>query len=173
MPKRCPPGVLCIENITVCCLTMLLFILFYLFFSNHTSSTNFSDKFKMLTQSDLMDDKSVTNMYVNIPTQRSGSCFKQVGIAKNNNNTASIILPIMGKQLIASRNTWQYYAMSDQNNSIRLPMSFKGKNCMDEYGCDELTTGDTVYIEGYDDVFFVTIYERNQYSYNNIITSSL
>ena len=28
---------------------------------------------------------------------------------------------------------------SDTNNSIRLPISFNGKSCTDDYGCEELT----------------------------------
>ena len=62
--------------------------------------------------------------------------FSQMGILTSTNTTpnGNIILPIMGKQLITSRNNWQYYAMSDQNNSIKIPLSFNGKSCMDEYG---------------------------------------
>ena len=34
-----------------------------------------------------------------------------------------------------------------------------------EYGCDELMSGDTVYVEGYNDAFKVTIYENSQPRY--------
>ena len=35
--------------------------------------------------------------------------------------------------------------------------------------CDELTSGDTVYVEGYNDAFKVTIYENSQPRYIPIL----
>ena len=51
--------------------------------------------------------------------------------------------------------------MSDKNSHIKLPISQNGKSCTNEYGCDSLCNGDTVYIEGYNDAFKATIYENN------------
>ena len=34
MPKKCPPGVICIENITIIFLIITLFIISYLFYAN-------------------------------------------------------------------------------------------------------------------------------------------
>ena len=51
--------------------------------------------------------------------------------------------------------------MSDQNNSIKLPISNNGKSCTSEYGCDNLYNGDNVYVEGYNDAFKVTMYDNN------------
>jgi len=36
---------------------------------------------------------------------------------------------------------------------------------MNEYGCDELFNGDKVYVEGYKDVFVVSIYENSSPRY--------
>jgi hypothetical protein len=50
--------------------------------------------------------------------------------------------------------------MSDKNNSVKLPISFKKKSCTSEYGCDNIYNGDTVYVEGYKDAFQATIYDN-------------
>ena len=40
-----------------------------------------------------------------------------------------------------------------------------GKSCTNEYGCDELSNGDKIYVEGYNNVFNVTIYENSIFTY--------
>ena len=37
--------------------------------------------------------------------------------------------------------------MSDQNNSIKLPINRNGRSCTNEYGCDCLFNGDSVYVD--------------------------
>lgn len=66
---------------------------------------------------------------------------------------------------MANRNKWQYYTMSDKYHSIRLPISVGGKNASSEYGCDEVGNGDTVYVEGYNAPFRVTLYEKQHFNY--------
>ena len=102
-------------------------------------------------------------MPVNIPTQagHTNSAPTQVGLLKGGGE----ILPLMGNQLITSRDTWNFYAVSNQRNQVRLPISYKGKSCTSEYGCDNLSTGDTVYVEGYDQVFNVTMYDKQPLRY--------
>ena len=67
----------------------------------------------------------------------------------------------MGRPLHTNRNKWQYYTISDQNQGIKLPVSRNGRSCTNEYGCDDLFNGDTIYVEGYKDAFKVTIYENS------------
>ena len=50
-------------------------------------------------------------------------------------------------------------------NNVKLPVSRNGRSCTNEYGCDDLFNGDTVYIEGYNDSFKVTIYDNYQPRY--------
>ena len=59
--------------------------------------------------------------------------------------------------------------MNDKSNAIKLPMSHNGKSCTNEYGCDELSSGDTVYVEGYNEAFKVTIYENSHPRYIPIL----
>ena len=44
---------------------------------------------------------------------------------------------------------------------IKLPLTYKGRSCTNEYGCDKLYNGDTVYVEGYNDAFKTTVYEND------------
>jgi len=41
----------------------------------------------------------------------------------------------------------------------------KGKSGLDEYGVDEVFDGDTVYVEGYEDVFKMTKYDNGTMRY--------
>ena len=34
--------------------------------------------------------------------------------------------------------------MSDQNNSVKLPIRYKSRDCQDEFGCEEIYDGDLV-----------------------------
>ena len=50
--------------------------------------------------------------------------------------------------------------MNDSNNQLKLPVSYKSKSCTSEYGCDEISNGDTVYVDGIDATFQATIYDN-------------
>ena len=108
-------------------------------------------------------------MPINVPTNIGfipQATYMQVGILSPlHDKTEHKILPLMGRPLFANRDKWQYYSMSDQNNSIRLPIIKNRKNCTDEYGCDMLSDGDLVYVEGYNQMFKVTLYQNNTMRY--------
>ena len=76
-----------------------------------------------------------------------------------------MILPLMGKPLFTNRDKWNYYTMTDKNNMIKLPITYKGKSCTNEYGSDKIYNGDTVYVEGYNDAFKCTIYDNDVMRY--------
>jgi len=101
---------------------------------------------------------------INVQTRGVNTAYRQVGILTRINGVETI-LPIMGRPLHVNRNKWQYYTMSDKNNSVKLPISVKGKSCTTEYGCDCLFNGDSVYVEGYNDAFKVTMYDNDSPQY--------
>lgn len=101
---------------------------------------------------------------INIPTQGPRTQWKQVGILTRLNGEETI-LPLMGRPLYSNRQKWQFYTLSDKNNSVKLPISKNGKSCTGNYGCDELFNGDSVFVEGYNDAFKATIYENNTPEY--------
>ena len=98
---------------------------------------------------------------INIRTQGppANTNYRQVGLLTRVNGKETI-LPLMGPPLQKNRDKWQFYTMSDKNNSVKLPISFKKKSCTSEYGCDNIYNGDTVYVEGYKDAFQATIYDN-------------
>jgi len=191
MSKKCPPGVICVESMTMSCIIIIIIILcFYLYKLNGTNTVFVEQKYNSIVSTvptvptvptiynndillnpytpPLRNDYLVNNSNVrggipiNIPTQGTGTEYRQVGILTDGNDT---ILPLMGRPLIASRDTWNFYCMNDKNNAIKLPISNRGKSCMKEHGCDNLYDGDTVYIEGYNKVFKVTLYDNDLHRY--------
>ena len=96
---------------------------------------------------------------ININTRAVDTNYRQVGILKRMNGP-EMILPLMGRPLYVGRDKWQYYTMSDSNNQIKLPVSFKSRSCTNEYGCDEISNGDTIYVDGIDATFQTTIYDN-------------
>lgn len=194
MPKRCPPGVICIENITI--IFALLIVCGVLVFMNMKTRTNNiiikeqqhstgifpqqgygfsnleSDVLMNPYNAPLKDNRvnPIGNLDprgtpINIPTQGVTTSYRQVGILTRLNGDGENILPLMGKPLITSRDKWNYYTMTDKNNMIKLPITHKGKSGTSEYGCDSLYNGDTIYVEGYNDAFKVTMYENNTMQY--------
>jgi len=100
---------------------------------------------------------------INIPTQSTNSNYGQMGVLTRENGKETI-LPLMGRVLMSNRSKYQYYTISDKSN-VKLPIYNKNKNSMNEYGCDELFNGDKVYVEGYRDIFVVSIYENSSPRY--------
>ncbi len=203
MPKKCPPGVICIENVTLFILVILGTVILYFFYSctdfmkrasdvsSHSLSQShtFNDiKLEaqpritlpaLLNRTDVYSDPYApplkTNVFlsnsgdvrgvpVNVHTQGRPSNYTQVGLLTRNAGKDTI-LPLFGRELLSNRDKWQYYTMNDKNNAIKLPISINGKSCTGEYGCDSLYNGDNVYVEGYNDIFNVTVYENNAIQY--------
>jgi len=99
---------------------------------------------------------------INIATSHASPNYQQVGILTRAGGK-EMILPLMGRQVHSSRDSWNFYTSND--TGIRLPLSVGGKSGMSEYGCDNVYNGDSVYVEGYNDVFTVTRYETNTMRY--------
>jgi hypothetical protein len=181
--KKCPPGVICLENYSLFFIIMCFFILIYLVvFSQKTTAT--------------MDSQSKQNIIINnrdnrgfggwipdmfnpyVPPLRNeqlvpinvstnigavDTSYRQVGIL-NATNTKGKVLPLMGRPLFTNRDKWQYYTTSPDNH-VKLPVSRGGKSCTNEYGCDKIYNGDTVFIEGIQEVYNATLYDIDTMRY--------
>ena len=185
MGKRCPPGVLCIENITLLVVLIIFGGVYYCLqqmpkVNNHAhqhshlyrGALNVSKPPPIqVTLRDEMDRTSkdvLLNPYdpplrmpINIPTQSSNHEYRQVGILTNDNH----ILPLMGRPLFSNRDKWNFYTMTDKSNMIKLPIVYQGKNCTGEYGCQNVYSNDEVHVQGYNDTFKVTMYENDTLRY--------
>jgi hypothetical protein len=92
--------------------------------------------------------------------------YRQMGLlTPTSGDTNGKMLPLMGRPLFVSRDKWQYYTMSEQRNSIKLPISRNGRSATTEYGVDKLYSGDVVYVEGYNQPFKVTNYDNDVIKY--------
>ena len=209
--KKCPPGVICIENFTIFILIIILFILCYFFSKNQNInvSTNFKQSSEHVSDegsnqgynqgffsflpsypyNNLPTKDVLLNPYaaplrderyfvpelsyappnavpINISTTAVDTTYRQIGILTPlNGSSKDNILPLMGRPLFTRRSLWQYYTISNQHNNVKLPVSVKGKSGLNENGVDEIYSGDTVYVEGYNDAFKVTKYENDTIKY--------
>ena len=221
MARRCPPGVICVQNALF--ISMFIFLVLLLAFfvyrstisldktmtnnlsvlshnqnqqlnSSNIQSKGFSSLFDNTPLQGLfprpsysysnMENDVLMNPYsaphrddrvfnfnngdvrggipINVRTQGVDSSYRQIGILTRQNGS-EMILPLMGRPLITNRDKWQFYTMND--NNIKLPIVNKGKSCTNEYGCDNLYNGDTVFVEGLGDAFKVTIYDNAMAKY--------
>ena len=199
MTKRCPPGVLCIENTALIFIFSTLLLVGSYVYYNKQLNNNVENP-QVIIQKEIVDKGNFfprfnsgysnqpgnvfMNPYaaplrnngffpttgdpralpINIKTQGFDTSYRQVGILTRVNGEETI-LPLMGRPLFANRNKWQYYTMSDKNNSVKLPVSRNGRSGTQEYGVDEVFNGDSVYVEGYNDSFKVTVYDSYQPQY--------
>ncbi len=105
---------------------------------------------------------------INVSTNSVETAYSQVGIltkserGNGNGDSGQLILPLMGRNLHNRRDKWQYYTMSNGTGTIntKLPISVNGRSCTGEYGCDSISSGDVVYVDGYNDTFRATVYEN-------------
>ena len=109
MAKKCPPGVICFENITIFFLLILMMLMIYLGNNNKSFFTSKENTVYMPTQSAIIEMPRQPTMPFNIPTQRQDSNYSQIGmLTKSNSDGENTILPLFGKQTNASRSKWNY-----------------------------------------------------------------
>ena len=215
--KKCPPGVICIENYSmffiVICVLILIYIVYTTVFKQNIIVNN-SPSEKIIIKDTVRENDGwggwlggwipswpytnlpsdpLLNPYapplrderyfvpgfppygrtvplgavpINVSTNIGAvdTQYRQLGIMTAT-NTKGKIIPLMGRPLFTNRDKWQYYTMSDQNNSIKLPVSRNGRSCTNEYGCDKLYNGDTVYIEGINEPYRITVYDNDTIKY--------
>ena len=204
MGKKCIPGVMCIENMTLFILFIIVILFVYLIHITWQKSSPVISSSIMpssIMPSSIMPSSipiavmppsgggptlmpistrnspdPINNPYMpplknpdvpvfaGIKTRRGDLEYQQVGILTRTSGR-ELILPVMGRQVAYGRNKFQYYTMTTTGNmNTKLPISVNGKSGTSEYGCDEISTGDIVYVQGYDDTFRATIYENNFFS---------
>ena len=211
MVKKCPPGVICIENVVFMFFGFLLLSILYFMYIKYENNKNITScsicnnnkcqckkntNLNIYNNSEnliprngfsftnnendvllnpysapLRDDRIYNNsningvkIPINVPTQSFDTNYRQIGILTRVNG-GETILPLMGRPLFSNRDKWNFYTMNDKNTMIKLPISFKNRSCTSEMGCDNLYNGDTVHVEGYNDIFRVTIYDNNVMQY--------
>ena len=206
--KKCPPGIICIENVTLVFIVIAIgLILMYIwnqpsrqlqppsqqivikeetreinggwggmggggmgggvYMRPNVAYTNQpGDVLLNPYAPPLRDERYLVPINVSTNVGAVDTTYRQVGmLTPLSGGNKDKILPLMGRPLFVSRDKWQYYTMSDQNNSIKLPISRNGRSGTTEYGVDKLYNGDTVYVEGYDQAFKITTYDNEVIKY--------
>ena len=213
MVKKCPPGVICIENVVFMFFGFLLLSILYFMYIKYENNKNnticsvcntnnnkceckkntnlniYNNSENLIprngfsftnNQNDILlnpysaplrDDRIYNNsnlngikIPINVATQSFDTSYRQIGILTRVNG-GETILPLMGRPLFSNRDKWNFYTMNDKNTMIKLPISFKNRSCTSVMGCDNLYNGDTVHVEGFNDIFRVTIYDNNVMQY--------
>jgi hypothetical protein len=186
--QKCLPNMFCIKNTTIALVVVFGALVAYIIYSKYSGGMSSIATTTPTTQASaaiaerpfyimpipdvlenpyappLRDDRyhdAVIPIPINVRTQGppANVNYRQVGLLTRVNGKETM-LPLMGRPLQKNRDKWQFYTMSDKNNSIKLPISFRKKSCTSEYGCDNIYNGDTVYVEGYKDAFRATIYDN-------------
>ena len=102
---------------------------------------------------------------INIQTRGFSASYSQIGILTRTSG-GDMILPLMGRRIMNGRSKMQYYTISNTGSlNTKLPVSVNGRSCSGEYGCDEISNNDVVYVEGYNNTFRATVYENGLFSY--------
>jgi len=104
---------------------------------------------------------------IQVPTRGLPEQFQQVGLlaAPGGSDTAATanrtLIPLYGRRVAANRERYNYYTKTDGYNPVQVPVSFKNRNCDDDNGCDEISTGDTVAVPLLGKTFTATTYKYN------------
>lgn len=89
--------------------------------------------------------------------------FQQMGILKSGDGE---ILPLYGREVDGRRDRYHYYTTtSTAGGSFSLPVKAKGRDCMDDVGCEEqFSGGEPVAVEGKDgQTFGITMYRTDDF----------
>lgn len=216
--KKCPPGVICVENYSMFFLVICSVIIIYLIYNANGQNIVVNNKpSEKIVIKDIQREGSQWNGWfggfipswpynnfvppltsdpllnpyapplrderyfipgfngvppgavpINVSTNIGAvdTSYRQLGILTPlNGSSKDSIIPLMGRPLFTNRDKWQYYSTSNQHNNVKLPVSRAGRSCTNEYGCDKLYNGDTVYIEGVNDAYKVTMYDNDTIKY--------
>jgi hypothetical protein len=178
MGKKCIPGVICIENMTLFVLILIFGTLIYMFYQAQAQAkiqTQAQPTAPMYLQPPIQTQvpmrmqlplqtglDTMSDPYMPPMRMEMRESYSQIGILTRD----ALILPLMGRQYQTGRDKWQYYTISNTGNlNTKLPVSVKGKSCTSEYGCDQIMNGDQIYVEGYNNTFNATVYENNMFRY--------
>jgi hypothetical protein len=113
-----------------------------------TQSVLVNNDFERIVNPLLAPERSYNSTYrvpINIPTRGNSAQYQQVGAI----NSGTEILPLYGRPKWPGASKWNYYTSTDSFQSVKLPILFKKRDCLDDNGCDEVYDGDNINIPQY------------------------
>ena len=76
-----------------------------------------------------------------VPTQGLPEQYQSYGFITTSDGQT---LPLYGRRTAGRSNRYNYYTRTDSYNPIPIPIRYKGRDCQDSIGCDELFNGEHV-----------------------------
>lgn len=169
---KCPPGVFCLSGnlatvIAIILGIVILFILFATFFTRSTPPTIIMPQSQQqppvqniisgesrydrapqplrdwMMPSEFPPRGGIASIPINIPTQGLPESFQSVGLIQSD----GAVLPIYGRRTMRGGDRWNYYTRTDTFNPVPVPIRFQKRDCMDDVGCQEILSGETVKVE--------------------------
>lgn len=189
--KRCPPGTICVENITMILVIAIVILTIYFIYKfnekevlNNKAHVVYREKplFNMTSKIDVPD----TGYNMLRPMARPGLSYnenpkdvllnpyspplqvnqphkyKQIGYLKNEEKSDKMF-PLFAKPQHIRRDKWYYYTIYD---NIKLPIYFNNRKCMSDTGCDSLMNGDIVKLENMTGNYIVSTYDNETLVYD-------
>ena len=87
----------------------------------------------------------IATIPINIPTQGLPESYQAIG---NINVGEGKVLPLYGRRTYSgSSDRWNMYTRTDTYNPVPVPIRYKNRDCLDDIGCAEVYSGETVYID--------------------------
>lgn len=74
-------------------------------------------------------------------------------------------LPLYGRRTLTGSDRYNYYTRTDTYNPIPIPIRYKGRDCQDQVGCDEIFNGEKVRMVNGDEGK-VSVYQFDGPAYN-------
>ena len=65
-----------------------------------------------------------------------------------------VMLPLVGRKFTHRDNRWQYFI---RVNDVKIPLFYKDRNCEEEVGCEPLTNGAIIKLDGYGNREFTVV----------------
>lgn len=90
-----------------------------------------------------------------IPTRGAPEAYQQMGVMVGSDGKP---LPLYGRRTAPRSDKFNYYTRTDSYNPVALPVTFNKRDCQDNAGCNEISSGDSVNISPTGETAKVTLY---------------
>lgn len=95
------------------------------------------------------------NMLDPIPTRGAPEAYQQMGVMVGADGKP---LPLYGRRTAPRSDKFNYYTRTDSYNPVALPVTFNNRDCQDNLGCNEISSGDSIRISPTGESAKVTLY---------------
>lgn len=98
---------------------------------------------------------SATTLLDPIPTRGAPEAYQQMGVMIGADGKP---LPLYGRRTAPRSDKFNYYTRTDSYNPVALPVTFNNRDCQDNLGCNEISSGDSIRISPTGESATVTLY---------------